>query len=293
MDNVYRQAFGEDVSSYLTSLRHLIGAADGTQYSIMPKSEFDELLKKDLASANRVLWTEILGRAHFAGASTIERNFCWIRGTCQAFESGNLLAFAASLRGFVEAAADSMYALQFAARTLAKHHKAILISLAGNEHGGFRRSPELEEILIHFSHARKLKKSEEAPESHFAKHSREYLNALSKVPLAVELYEELCQYTHPSAFSVLRYWHTDDDGRELRFFSKVDSDNVAELCVRYKECFPHLFLFAFNPALLVLAVLFEFPLSQFHVRQMKRYDLSEIPAWQDIRELMKCERPGR
>jgi hypothetical protein len=279
--------FGATAGLYLALLQDIAPSLAGTRYEFMPEDEFYRVGRADIKAVPRVYWYEILARAHLAAGSSIGRGCRWLDGAIAAGFTGNLLAFAACLRGFLEAAADSYDALGVVPSTLAEHHRGIKDALEGRARV-VAVGPELEEVLIHFTSARRVPRGESAPNTHRAKTTREYLASLvdAHVPRVEDLYAELCEFTHPAARS-LDHFCTSADGRNYLFRVDLEKLVIARLLTEYAETYLRLFMFGFNPAVLILAVLRDFPIQEFHSLALSHWDLSGISGWSRVQGLLK------
>ena len=66
-------------------------------------------------------------------------------------------------------------------------------------------APELENTLIHFSYARKLSPGD-GPVLHNAASAKDCVSILSEsAPDIVDVYHQLCDYTHPASSSLFRF----------------------------------------------------------------------------------------
>lgn len=114
-----------------------------------------------------------------------------------------MLMFAAALRGLIESAADTQTALRSVPVKLARRYRRIRAATLGKL-DSIRPQHQIEEDLIHFTHARKLKKSETASDTHRAKQIQEHLDIFTseKTENIAACYKKLCDYTHPGLSSV-------------------------------------------------------------------------------------------
>jgi len=161
------------------------------------------LLKENPLEANRQYCLELLGRAYIAAAATLLRTSVWTEGIQSSYQSHNYLSFSASLRGLVESVADSMHALEPVPLTLAQASAQIKAAMSTTNVNEFVIIPEVEDKLIHFTYARKVKKGEEVPAGHRALQTREYIDVLKRFnPKLETLYIEMCEATHPASKSV-------------------------------------------------------------------------------------------
>lgn len=126
---------------------------------ITDPEKFKDLAINDL---QRTYWTEILQRSHWTAISTIQRNIKWMEGISLSLGSSNMFLFAAALRGFIEACADSLTTLALVLLTLAKHFRRIKLALTGQiRNNEVFIIPELEDELIHFAFAKASRKMKE------------------------------------------------------------------------------------------------------------------------------------
>ena len=151
----------------------------------------------------RIYWREMLFRTYWAAALNLMRHQRWQAGCVRAFSPpANLLAFAASLRGLLEASQDAFYSLRQVPHLLADNQQAIEAALKSSGHQ-FGISKDLEDRLIHFIYGRRVGKGEQdmTPESHIALEPKEYRNAIGlpedNRENFKELYDYLCGVCHP------------------------------------------------------------------------------------------------
>ncbi len=179
----FAEIFGEDAEVFLEVFEIAVPKLNGLTIDWAEK-EFHELLTQDHHEAQKQYWLELLGRAYIAAAGTVVRQWQWVDGVCSAYEKAAYLPFAGSLRGLLESTADSMHALQGAPLTLAKLSSHISHILNGDKTNTFIGSDELEQALIHFTYAKKTRKSV----------SVSYAASIQPSP---ERYGPGCQYDDP------------------------------------------------------------------------------------------------
>ena len=75
-------------------------------------------------------------------------------------------------------------------------------------------------------------------------------------------------------------WIASENGVDLELNPHQDESAIAFYLTEYRETFPELLMFAFNPAVLALNVLNYFPLKKFHTPNLLDWNLSGIPLWQ-------------
>lgn len=178
------------IETYYPVLLHgFICDLEGYSYSYMPAEEFAQLDR--LETRQRIYWFEILERAHCAALTSLLRLHRWLEAMRTAGEAENYLSFAASFRGLLEAAADSRYSFENVPRMLANGFP-YLFEAAHGRGRDLVLAPELEEALIHFSHARRLSRGEGAPDAHLAKRMKDYITRLQGSDAVSDLeYERL------------------------------------------------------------------------------------------------------
>ncbi|WP_300181705.1 hypothetical protein [uncultured Aliivibrio sp.] len=276
----FQKTLGKDVANcYIPLVENVLANRSHTVYHFMSHSDFKVLEESDVDEANAQYIKEILFRSHFASMSSIAKNLEWIKGMKHSYENGLYLPFSSSMRSLIESTADSFDALLHVSITLAEHNKVLNKKLQKGG-GDFVTLTELENVLIHYSHARRLEKGEKAPTTHKAKQPSEYIRDLdSKTGQNFyELYGELCQLTHPAAQGVLHMMPAINES-EFFFDERCGKEKIELLLERNKDLIPDLIAFAFNPGLLTLKVLNYLKLNICHSEYLKVVNFDAIPAW--------------
>jgi hypothetical protein len=199
------QLFGDSGTIYPSLLAPIVEEAIGTPYPFMDTPAFRAL---PLEQMHKVYWEEMLYRAHWAAISNFIRHIRWFDACItHSVNTPNYPAFCAVLRGLTESAADTRHSLGSVPETLASDSSHILDALAGKSTTTVVNK-DIEDMLIHFQLARKLKKDEGAPGTHNAESAATYISAIDHADYPVkDLYSELCQVVHPAAQSL--FWFTD------------------------------------------------------------------------------------
>ncbi len=266
-------------------------------YTIHDNEYFADTISSDATELQKVYWEEILQRAHWAGLSSLIRNLQWIKGTAKAIEDNNLLSFSANLRCLIESSGDNLLSLLNVPNTLADNFENITKCISGKvEEKTMYASRELEEILIHFSYARKISEEEKTangkmPKYQNAKPASEYLKRLdSKVdngPIS-ELYSILCQFAHPAAHSVhyLFQMSFDNNKYEFKYSQNADKYYIERILNGYNEEIIKSLQYGFNQGITTLKTLnfFEYELTK--TPYLDTIDLGEMKAWTDIKNKM-------
>jgi hypothetical protein len=279
--------FGPAARNYVEPLRALCLELSGTRYHFLDNTEFQAVMVADSAKGAAIYWHEILGRSHLAASVGIARSLAWIRGMITAHESENLLAFSATFRGLLESAADTYYTVRHVPQTLAQLSEQIVRALNGKMCDQVLVCSELEDALVHFSHARKTTKSEKAFENQRAKTAQQYLQLLEAADISQvkECYGELCEYSHASARSVA-YLMKELEPTFLEFDCSADITFISDMCRRYNSMMMPLLMFAFNGCLVTLKVLNHFPAREFHSMCIQNWNLDAIGSWRKCKNAL-------
>jgi hypothetical protein len=280
---------GKEAGVFAFHLDHLLPELDGTEYEFEPSEVFQA---RPFHEMNRVYWTEILYRSHWAAASAMVRLHRWLSGFNSAHGQTNLLAAAACARGMIEAAADADYSLHMVPPTLTRDHVHLKAALEGNLLPPWI-NPELEERLIHVSHARKPQRGEKLPSSHKAQYVAQYRERLDEVqPKLSECYGMLCDLTHPGASSVLSFAESmTPDASVVRFSPDAEVTELGQLTSMIREVVADVLMLGLNPTLVTLKVLNDFPVQRLHTTAMNEVDLTDIPMWTKARALLDQASP--
>ncbi len=254
-----------------------------TRYRFMEADVHSDLSHNDIGAGMKVYWFEILERAHIAAVTSILRSRHWLSAVLSTRTEKNALAFAAAFRGLMESAGDTTTALNGIPLALARHYPEIAISLSGSA-ASVSIAEELEDELIHYSHGRHIKNSEQAntPKSHKARSVHEYLKVFESLNAekAAQCYRFLCDLTHPGATSVWMWLAAvDSKGSEFTISTEQDEAIIAEFWKLYAEVVLDVVMFAFNAPVLVLNTLNYFPVKMLHTKELLSFDLDGLAAW--------------
>ena len=190
------------------------------------------------------------------------------------------------MRSLIESTADSFEALFQVGITIAEHSKIInqKLNKAGEE---FITLSELEEDLIHYTHARKIPRGEVAPKTHKAKTAAEYVQGLDKKTgmKFYDFYGVLCQLTHPAAQGVLHMMPAITE-QNFTFEEKFGKEKIDVLLSEHQELIPELLSYAFNPGLLTLKVLNYISLPSCHSEYLNVVNFDTLPAWKKCKDFL-------
>jgi hypothetical protein len=277
--------FSKEGAQAIELLRSLIPNLTGTVFD-WREERFSEIMRTDPREAWRIYWVELLGRAYIASAASIVRNDQWVCGIVSAYQFKSYLGFCASLRGFIESAADSMYSLNGVAQGLSSNWKQIKKALNGKAESPFC-AQELEERLIHFLYARRVDKKEVAPSAHRALQNRQYIDTIRTFDPELErLYCKLVEIVHPAEDSVSWMVHSTIDQDCFRVQCMADRNSATAICSildEFGNSLKNLLMAGFNNSLLTLKFLRTVDFAGVDLRCMDKVDLSQLKAWESIR----------
>ena len=238
------------------------------------------------ADLNAIAVLEVLLSAHLAASTSIIRSARWFEATWREHEAGNLLGWAACCRSLLEAIGDTIDGLLGMGLTIAETMPTLMRGLTGFDEA-LLNFGELEDKLIHFSHARKLGREERGsvPDSHAARQTAYYIQLLESAGGPATLYAELCQIGHPARGSLSWMYEGVEGG--FRVGLDRDAEAMAELVRRHRDGLRSLPSLAFNPGLLVLRALVRFGLFP-KLPELRDFSFQGARAWDTIRPLLEA-----
>ncbi len=277
-----KSIFGEKYVE-IVSISHSIEAKLGVyEYDFMAADDFAKLIKIEPLEAIRIYWLEILYRCHFCASATLMRSNRWANGVISAYNDQNYFSFCANLRGFLESSADSYEGIGNVAASLAGKFRAICQILAKDPAAVIVSSPAIQDQLIHFSHGRKVGKGEQVPDTHKAKHVRDYLALFDTTDKSVnDLYGDLCEVTHPASSSVSAFASVTERG-DVHLIVPDDKKLIDGIIVRHLKDAWYLFDLSINPALVLLKFLNYFKVDEVKTPALEEVDLTNIQVWREI-----------
>ncbi len=200
-----------------------------------------------------------------------------------AYSERNALGFAAAFRALMESAADTSDGLRCTPPTLAHLHPEISEALAGRAMTMFE-SKELEDHLIHYTHALFLKPEERdsLPRTHKALRpsALKDLKELGNADKVAAAYRFLSDLTHPAAASV-SIWlaPVDAGGLEFTLSPKQGEAVISAFLEVHETVLLDVLMLAFNTPVVVLNTLNQFPIREFHTPALLNADVGGLAAW--------------
>jgi hypothetical protein len=236
MDNVtLRECFGPQTEKFIPVVNEVVKSSLNFEYSFLKNGEYGSYIENgaSISDINRIYWEETLDRVHLASIAYIRRNYGWMKSVAMIKAAGELTGYAAALRSLIEASVDSAYSIVPAINTFAREYKNISAAIRGQACEKIHASPKMEDLLINFTHGRKTQNKENAPDSHKAKQSFEYINMLRDDVGMVgikELNEFLNGIVHPAANSVFfQISHSDLGDYEIYKFTETAEINTIQI----------------------------------------------------------------
>lgn len=236
--------------------------------------------------SGRIYWTEMLYRAHMASVAAVFRTTRWIEVAVREHEAGSLFGCAAAFRSLIESAGDIGLSLGPVAHTLATIKDKVKAEISGRGSEPMLISRELEDSLIHFTHARKVGKNEEVPDSHKAMQPFKYIDYVDqmRIPGVKDLYARLCEIVHPAAESVSVNFVPEGDGWI------VDPRNegivLESLLAEKRDTLSGVVMASYNAPLLILKTLHSFDLFT-KLSGLRKYRFDGIPEANRVNSLLR------
>ena len=293
MDNVtLRKCFGSQAEILIPVIDEVIKSSLHFEYSFLSLKKYQSFIENgaSLNDINRIYWEEMLDRLHLASVASIRRNYGWMKSVALMKSAGEITGYAAALRSLIEASADSAYSIIPALNTYTREYKAICAAILGQANETIYASPKMEGLLINFTHGRKTNKEENAPDSHKAKQSFEYINMLrddAGVTGIRELNEFLNGIVHPAANSVFfQLSRSDLDDYEVYKFTETAEFNAIQIIEQeYDVVIKGLPSLCLEPALITIRALHKirrYPT----VHSLRKVEFQQEKLWSKIQNLI-------
>lgn len=288
------EILGDPAASHFPILVQILDNLGQHEYHFMSSDKYALLIRDDWCEAMRIYWLEILYRAHFAASTSLIRTARWVDAIITHAEEPNFTAFMASYRGCLEGAADSFHTFDSVPAQLAELHSIIRLAVAGKS-----KQPclckDLEDDLIHFTHARHVKRGEDVDDAHRAKQTRQYLESLASSGLSTVLncYRTLCDVTHPGIGSVLCYAASfrTDSGSAYRLQFDQDRELISSFCDDNQQVSERMIFFGVVPPVITLRILNDFGVAEVYTAGVMKTGVDSHPAWRPYAARLRDPRP--
>lgn len=285
--------FGHSARFYVPLLRQIMPRVFRVQYDFEDTPTYERKLRDGTytcADGNRVYWRDFLFLAHLVVSASLHRTCRLVDASVRERRASSLPGWASCTRALLEAIGDANTTLRPLLSLLPEKHHSIRRCLEGREDQIIMFSSEVEDLMTHFTHARRLAKGEkqDLPSSHQAKPATEYIRELAAYGISdvPELYSELCAFSHPAADSVKYLFANTGEGTVFRIDPFADQRAIDSLVAAHRAVFENLLLVAANPILLILRVFHAFRLFP-NIPELRDVNFSAIPAWAAIERDLK------
>jgi len=258
--------FGPAAASHISIITDVIDGIGEHKYEFMSPERFGMVAKGDWLEGQRIYWLEMLYRAHFAASTSLIRTARWIDAMLAFSDDPNFTAFNAAYRGCLEAAADSYHTFRSVPGLLADFHTVVRAALAKTiEQPTLFK--DLEDALIHFTHAGYVAKGEHVDPALRAKCTTDYVKSLATESVDIMgCYREVCNITHPGIGSIRCYADAfemkDATGYNLRF--DMDAEQIKHFCKEYEPVSRRMMFFSVVPQVMTLRLLNDFGVEQIY-----------------------------
>lgn len=287
-----KEIFGQTVSTYVPIIHSIIPKVFSVEYEFEENCIFERKIRSgeyNPQEINRTYWREMLFHSHIVVAGSLFRTCRLLDAVVRENSASNVPGWASCMRALLEAIGDSSIGLEPIPLTLAKNHRFIRRCLSGKENR-LSGNSELEDRMIHFTHGRKLRPTENktAPPSHRAKLTSEYIKELGRYSGMSDvsaLYGELCELSHPAADSVAYFFSPLGNGRAFGIDASRDRAVIDEVIKRYQSLLESLLMAAMNPILISVKVFHRFDVIP-KISEFRDVELKGIPEWTKIEALL-------
>lgn len=284
-----KKLFGRS-AGYLDVIDTIMPIALTHEYRFVSDEWFAQWHTTESATVERinffVSW-DLVERAHLAAITSLMRTKRWADATCLMYDNANFVGWAASVRGLLESAGDTLDGLLNIPLPLAEHHRAIRRCLAGEKTNKLVGYTELERKLDHFVHGRwmRTKRGEDNPLK--AKDNADYVGVLERaVPGVLKLYHQLCAVCHPSNESIKYFYDFDVGHGGSKVAPANDAKAIAAICTEYSAALPDALMMSCNPPLCILRVLHKFSIHP-KLTALNRFDWKATKLSAEIERHLK------
>lgn len=279
--------FGEAGTLYDEMLSRIVPSLQPVTQKIEDETDFLSLMGRDVGAGNKLYAEELLFRIYIVAVVSLRRNQQWYDAATYA---PNDFGFFAALRGLLESITDSYHSMQNAPLTLASSFTEFSSALKGQTRHGVIICEELENLALHFTHARGVRKGEakDMEKNHQAMGPTKYIRLLDKdKKLGFEaFYKDLCDLTHPASSSVSDFLSWNEKTKEC---TTHDTTRRAldSVVTNHFKAIRSLLEYGFNPALALLKIINLFPIKKLHTPTLDSISLDKIPLWQNCEKAMR------
>lgn len=276
---ILKSTIGDDAYKIIETGRYLLSETSTVKYKFLTENELNNSYQQSTKLGNKNYWLEIFYRCHMSSYSGLKRLLDWVSIIEQSSE--NFISYCSGLRGLMECAGDTYDGLSAIAITLGENKQVIKMAINGLQNE-IVINQDLEDKLIHFTHASKEYAQTTKIKNHIPKKPYEYVRALENGSTMkfYEYYSFLCELTHPAGTS-LGYNFDENDKNELFFNPSKDKTLVANSFLRDKDMIIEILMKGFNPITLLIKTINLFKIETMYSRYADKVVLN-VPGWERI-----------
>jgi len=290
MISIEEQIFEHNFVFYLESNRIISKVNSQNYLNFLDNEEFEELLKTDIPKASEVYTKELLYKTYFLCISGLIRNFKWMEGIVSGYSLENIFIVATSIRGLIESCSDIFYSTKHISKTLFRDYSIFLNSLQSKSEKLIRYE-DIEKELNHYLYAHKVTRGQNTPNYLKAKTAKEYLIEFQQFESNIgnrieELYNYLCQFSHPSAFSIM---YLNESEINLCINIANEKKYIDQLILEFQNVADYLLQNSINPIFLLLKFMNYLPLKEISIDIVKEINLNKLKLWRDFENMINTK----
>lgn len=259
------------------------------RYFFMNQDEWQRILFNSKSFGNKICWTELLNRVHYASIVNLIRTQKWIDSSINSYENSNLLAFCSSIRGLIEFGSDANFTFGAIPFHLAEEFGDIK-SIFDGEREEIIVNQALEDALLHFSFAGKHQQKGERTKVYNAKQIRQYIDYSDKNGKLYKFYQYLSGFTHPSTESIISYleFEPHPQGEYLSFAMK-DQNIINQIIIDNHKILDNVLCLAIYPSLFNLKMLTQFDIDDYKCNSILGLYYEQFDIWNEIKSKINYE----
>ena len=262
---------------FLRVIDHIVPTTLNHEYTFVSDEWFEQWVQSGdftIERMNFIVALELIEKAHLASMGALLRARRWADATCLMYEKENFLGWAAASRGLLESAGDTCDGLVLIPDALTLYHRAITECLNGKSDAVIDAG-ELDNMLVHFVHARWMRTKRGEENILKAKENINYVSILEPaIPKVASLYHELCSVCHPSSASIELFFDLVPDSG-LKLSPAKDAAAISAVIAEYPDALPQALKLHCTSPLFILRVLHKFKIHP-QIEILKKLDWKRI-----------------
>jgi hypothetical protein len=281
----------EELAPYYSLLEEAAAGLSGVVYKYTTEDEFTKITS--IPELQLVYWSEMVQRLHACACTSILRMKKWCEAANLSYLVHNYFGLCASLRGLIEACADTFFCHGNVLFVFATNFQTITTALRA-EASKIYLAEGVEQALMHYVFGRKLSTQEKSTSEalHNARHVQEYLESIGN-PAVTELYSDLCQVSHPSMMSLVPFLTQTVEHGLVFHTHNIDDELNKKLLRQHRAGLEKALTFGMTSSLCALGLINEFDaviVETLQCRDNKALrELERIPLWARLKSAMTTE----